>query len=303
MPPINAHLKQATNLIFVQVAAIYLLVAAVAWLVSTLEPGPNPTFLLCSLAAWSIIGWCQFALFNALHEGLHNRFGSPHHNLPCYALTAYPMGFDDSYRRIHLDHHKYFGDPDHDPDFPNYGNFPRTRRAFLLRLLLNLCGWFALLQFLGLRQNSVETDKQQQGNPSQGNMIKVLATQGILFLLFSVSIGWFYYVWLWLIPLVTFGKFFTSTRAFCEHGSPEGVPVIRTITGPYLQEKILGIFCFNYHAEHHHSVGIPYHRLAQAHTLLEDELYHSSKHTGARYEYYDGGYLRLLFQWFRALPA
>ena len=134
-------------------------------------------------------------------------------------------------------------------------------------------------------------------------MIKVLATQGIIFLLFSASISWFYYFWLWLIPLVTFGKFFTSTRAFCEHGSPDGAPVIRTITGPYPEEKILGIFCFNYHAEHHHSVGIPYHRLAQAHTLLENELYYSAKPTGARYEHYDRGYLRLLIGWFRALPA
>ena len=172
-----------------------------------------------------------------------------------------------------------------------------------MRLLLNLCGWYALLQFLGLRQNPMEAEKQHPGTTARGSMIKVLATQGMLVLLFSVSIGWFYYFWMWLIPLVTFGKFFTSTRAFCEHGSPDRVPVIRTITGPYLQEKILGIFCFNYHAEHHHSVGIPYHRLAQAHTLLENELYHASRPSGARYEHYDGGYVSLILQWFRALPA
>jgi fatty acid desaturase len=302
MPTTTEHLNRATNRIYVQVLAIYALVALVVWLASRPEPGVTPAFLASSLLAWGVIGWCQFALFNALHEGLHNRFGSPHLQLPCYALAAYPMGFDEGYRRVHLDHHRYFGDPERDPDFPNYGDFPRSRRAFLLRLFLNLCGWYAVLQFLGRRQAT----GRQPGTGATGlqNPVwKVLAVQCLILAIFALTVGWLYYIWLWLAPLVTFCKFFTSTRTLCEHGSPDGASVIRTITGPYPEEKLLGIFCFNYHAEHHHSAAIPYQNLRTAHSLLRGELYGGQQSPPPRYEHYDRCYLHLLYQWFTALPS
>ena len=148
--------KEASNSIFLQVAAVYLLIFTGIAGVAGFEAGFNLSFLASSVLAWGVIGWCQFALFNALHEGLHNRFGNPHRELLAYALAAYPVGFDASYRTVHLDHHKFFGDPARDPDYPNYAGFPDSKRQFLWRLFLNLCGWFALLQFTGVRQGSVE---------------------------------------------------------------------------------------------------------------------------------------------------
>ena len=155
---------------------------------------------------------------------------------------------------------------------------------------------------MGLRQGAAADGSEKSGGGHRP-MLKVLAVQGLIFLLFALSVGWFYYLWLWLVPLVTFGKFFTSTRTLCEHGSPDDEPVIRTITGPYAEEKLLGIFCFNYHAEHHYMVGIPYQNLQEAHTLLREELYQQPQSPAPRYEHYDRGYLHLLYQWFAALPA
>lgn len=303
MPPSIDQPKQTTNMIFLQVGALYGVIIVVCWLFSRVDPGINITFALSSPVAWAIIGWCQFAMFNALHEGLHNRFGAPHRNLACFALTAYPVGFDESYRRVHLDHHKFFGEPLRDPDFPNYSDFPRSKRAFVLRLFLNLCGWFALLQFLGLRQKPIRNDAGGGASKAPRHLIKVTLAQGILLVAFATTIGWFYYFWLWLAPLLTFGKFFTSTRTFCEHGSPDNRPVIRTITGSFLEEKLFGIFCFNYHAEHHHRVGIPYHLLDRAHSRLGSELQAVSNGSQVRYEHYDRGYVHLLLEWFTALPA
>ena len=129
-------------------------------------------------------------------------------------------------------------------------------------------------------------------------------TQLLILAIFALSVGWFYYIWLWLIPLASFAKFFSSTRAFCEHGSPDNEPVIRTITGSYAGEKILGVFCFHYHAEHHRYVGIPYNQLRRAHQQANPALYEAGgKAGGERYELYQYGYLRLLLDWFRALPG
>lgn len=307
MPDTIDSLKQASNAIFAQVAAIYALVVLAVWGVSELEAGLNLPFILGSVSAWAVIGWCQFALFNALHEALHRRFGRPHREALSYLLAAYPLGFDESYRAVHLDHHKYFGDPLQDPDYPNYANFPRSRGAFALRLFLNLCGWYALLQFLGIHQGGA-TGAPGDGTPvatARRPLLRLALSQLLILAVFALSVGWFYYIWLWLIPLASFAKFFSSTRAFCEHGSPDNEPVIRTITGSYPGEKILGVFCFHYHAEHHRYVGIPYNQLRLAHQQATPALYEAGGKPpgGERYELYQHGYLRLLLDWFRALPG
>ncbi|MEP4146713.1 MAG: fatty acid desaturase [Halioglobus sp.] len=292
-------LRQPSNAIFLQVTAIYALIAVCVWSVSSLWAGVNPAFLLASIIAWATIGWCQFALFNALHEGLHRRFGAPHRDWVGYALTAYPVGFDESYRQVHLDHHKFFGDARRDPDFPNYGRFPVSKGEFLLQMGLNLCGWNALLQFLGIRQGKSPGLAKDNGR----NILTIALAQLALLGLFAITVGWLYYLWLWLIPLVTFGKFFSSTRAFCEHASPDNKPTIRTITGSLPGEKIFGVFCFHYHAEHHEYVGVPYNQLEQAHEMAADTLYYGEKAEAARYEHFDRGYFQLLRQWYGSLPA
>lgn len=302
MPHSIDSLKQASNAIFAQVAAIYALVLFCVYLVSRLEPGLSGPFLFSSLLAWALIGWCQFALFNALHEALHNRFGRPHRELLSYLLAAYPLGFDEGYRRVHLDHHKFFGDPERDPDYPNYANFPQSRAAFIQRLLLNLCGWYAMLQFLSLHLGSAATTPATPADTQPGRpLFKLVATQLLILLLFGLTVGWLYYIWLWLIPLATFGKFYSSTRAFCEHGSPDDQPVIRTITGSFAGEKILGVFCFHYHAEHHRYVGIPCNQLRQAHEEARQTLY-LPQPVPPRYEWFERGYFQLLLVWFQGLP-
>jgi fatty acid desaturase len=303
MPASIDSLKHPSNAIFAQVAMVYGVIFVCVYGVSTIAPQQAAAlFLASSIAAWAVIGWCQFALFNALHEGLHRRFGRPHREWLSYALTAYPVGFDESYRKVHLDHHKYFGEEARDPDYPNYGNFPQSRRAFLWRLFLNLCGWLALLQFLGVHQSVVPQPGEKSADTASRPLVRLVAAQLIVLSLFSLTVGWMYYIWLWLIPIATFGKFFSSTRAFCEHASPDNKPTIRTITGSYIGEKILGVFCFHYHAEHHEYVGIPYNQLQQAHALMRSTLYTQPEDAEPRYELYQRGYLQLMWSWFRGLP-
>lgn len=289
-------LKQADNRLYLQIAAIYLLIIVAVYTVE-MQPWPSAGFFLSSLLAWAAIGWGQFALFNALHEGLHKRMGAPHREFVGLLLTAWPLGFSASYRQLHLNHHKFFGHPQRDPDYNNYANFPSHRRAFIARLLLNISGIAAARQFLGmLGEGKAETSKN-----TGGGFFPVIATQLLLLGIFAATAGWLYYFWLWLVPLATFAKFFTSTRTFCEHASPDNQAVIRTITGSFLGEKVFGVFNFHYHAEHHRFVGIPCSQLPRAHNQDGGQLFRQQEAGTEHYEHFDRGYFGLLVGWYRAL--
>jgi len=130
----------------------------------------------------------------------------------------------------------------------------------------------------------------------------MLLIQGLLLLGFSGTIGWQYYPWLWLLPLVSFGKFFAFARTFSEHASPDNCITVRTITGSIAGEKLLGMFCFNYHAEHHEYVFVPCNQLRTAHQLSAARLFDPQRGEEPHYVHYQGGYGSLLWGWFRALP-
>ncbi|MCZ6830442.1 MAG: fatty acid desaturase [Gammaproteobacteria bacterium] len=297
------ELRNPDNWIYPKVLALYGIFLLATLVLHACRDAGLALFLAVSVAAWIIIGWGQLALFNALHEGLHLRFGNPHRERLAFLLTAWPVGFSENYRQVHLDHHRYLGDPQRDPDYVNYANFPRSRRQFIARCLMNLSGVYALLQFLGLRQAlPCAPDRSTEREHSRVGTRNMLLTQGLILLAFSSTVGWQYYLWLWLVPLLTFGKFFAFARTFSEHASPDNRVTVRTITGSVPGEKVLGMFCFNYHAEHHEYVFVPCNQLRVAHQLSGAELYDSQRQDEPRYEHYQGGYLRLLWQWFRALP-
>jgi len=292
----SREFRQAGNGIFLQLAVLYPIIGAAVFAVARAESAA--IFVLATLFAWPLIGWCQFALFNALHEGLHNRFGAPHRRFLAYALCAWPLGFDEDYRQVHFDHHKHFGDPERDPDYPNYAHFPTTRGQMIRRFLRSAMGIAAMLQFFDID----DRPSLSRGAGRSRDWAPVLLTQGVIAGVFGLTAGWWYYPWLWLIPLATFAKFFTSTRTFCEHASPDGKAVVRTITGSFLGEKIFGVFCFHYHAEHHRFVDIPCNQLSRAHAALASEVYGECTEENARYELYERGYFQLLRGWYAALP-
>jgi fatty acid desaturase len=294
------ELRTPDNRIFPQVLALYAVFLLATLAVHACAGADPALFLGVSVLAWATIGWGQLALFNALHEGLHLRFGKPHRPLLAYLLTAWPVGFSENYREVHLDHHRYLGDPQRDPDYVNYANFPRSRREFIARCLKNLSGVYALLQFLGLRQ-ALPRGGNDSASSRRGSR-NMLLTQGLILLVFASTVGWQYYLWLWLVPLVTFGKFFAFARTFSEHASPDDRITVRTVTGSFPGEKLLGMFSFNYHAEHHEYVFVPYRQLRLAHQLSSAELFDPERPGEPRYEHYHGGYLNLLWQWFKALP-
>ena len=286
------NLRKGNNKVFLEVAGLYIVILALlalAWLLSGIRP--SSLVLAAYIGVFVGVAWCQFSLTHALHEAVHYNFGAPHRELLGALLTAYPIGLTMAYRHVHWTHHKYFGNKDLDLEYEPYSDFPRSKLRLLGRLLYFGSGWVALKQFLFQRVPRTRDNELRE-------RACLAATQVVICSLFTLTLGFWAYVVLWILPVMTLGKCYSTTRAFCEHSSPTGVPVYRTITGNFFQTTVLGMFKFNYHAEHHAYPSIPYTNLTSMHTMFFGS---DAKGRFGR-EHYARGYLNLLIDWFRDLP-
>jgi fatty acid desaturase len=246
--------------------------------------------LLLAALAFVTIAWCQFSLTNGQHEALHHNFGKKQNDTLAALMTAYPIGMTMCYRDVHLSHHRFFGDPTFDPDYAAYAHFPKSKLQFLARLLKYSCGLVTIKQFFTQKAPLAQCDRRRE-------IGMLVLTQLAIVSLFSVFLSPLDYILFWILPIVTLGKLFSSTRTLCEHGKMGGF-TLRTITGNSLQTMILGMFHFNFHAEHHLHPRIPYTRLAYARQVLADRIGQRNQD----FEVYHGGYISLLAHWFWTLP-
>ena len=306
---IQRKYRDRTNFIYLEVGFYYLLIFSCIYCVSFLMNNLSLGVLISAcVVSIGVIGWSQFSLSNALHEGVHKNFGKKHNEFLARILTAYPIGFTmKSVRVPHWDHHRYFGIEGKDPDFPFYSSFPQTKVMFIQRLLYNISGVSAIKQFYNqvFHQAGELTEKASESQKKDFEFMYLVLVQLIiltlfilLFLNFGIIVGVLSYVALWIFPLATVAKFCSSTRLLCEHGSPDNTLVFRTITGSLFQTNQLGAFRFNYHAEHHIIPSIPYHRLSDA----KDDIKGQIPDDSISYESFSGGYLRLIIKWFFEMP-
>ena len=258
-------------------------------------------YLPCPIVAFLIIGWAQFSISHGLHEAVHKNLGENQNDLIAGLLTAWPIGFTMSYRDIHLDHHRYFGNGSKDPDFAGYSDFPRSKRQLLTRILFNGSGVPAIWQFFFQRSPSKSPAASRNWKME---MVGLIIVQFSIFAALGTFIGWFAYPLFWVLPIITLGKMFSSTRLLCEHGSPDGIPVIRTILGTPSETKTLGAFNFHYHGEHHIYPTVPFAGLPKLFEHHQSAFGDASVRTNPEisYEIFNGGYLKLLAYWFSILP-
>ena len=283
-------------------------VLAVAVLRLLLELESSLAFWIAAPFVFVWIGWSQASLNNGFHEAVHDNLGAPHRERTALWLLGFPTFFTSNYRAVHMRHHQRVGDPEHDPDFRTYAGFPRSKWQFLGRLFVMGSGLAAARQLLtrNLRSSSAVLRKPQASGASRLEWVGLAVTQLVLLGAFTATFagvggGWMY-VAFWLLPLGTVAKLAKSTRAFCEHGSPDHVYVLRTITGTFWQTATLGMYGFHYHGEHHLYPWVAYPRLPSLQARLASELEPDPMTRDGRYEHHAGGYFDLLAKWFRELP-
>lgn len=299
------ELSHAPSRLFRETVAIYigLLLALVGvGMVQASDLGVTARFGLYALAFF-FIGWFQFAIVQALHEAAHQILGKKDRRArrTAFAMT-YPLALTLQFRSQHLAHHRYFGDPERDPDFYGYGDFPTSKLGLAAHLARNATGLPALASFI--RKSRDTSDLAREGTEATREFASLLLTQGVLFLAFTLTLGPVYYIVFWALPLLTVVKLCTAIRLLCEHGSRDKPFVWRSFSGTALQRNFLGAFGLNYHAEHHLYPTVPYENLGRLFALhIEARARQSpAEASDETFEVFEGGHLGLLLHWFRELP-
>ena len=174
-----------------------------------------------------------------------------------------------TYRRVHQAHHRDEFGPD-EPDFLLYSFYPIERGSFVRKLrrdLLGVSAWRIIKpRFKGL---------MTKGRRSPG--LRMLAMQALIIAAFVlVGIPWLY-LWLWVVPYVTWYQVINRLRAIAEHGGMtrssdrrETTHIIR----PTLPSRLL-ITPLNvgYHLPHHVDSGVPFRNLARFQKILIEDGY------------------------------
>lgn len=247
-----------------------------------------------ALAAWGAAlggaGWLLVVVAALLMAPVQHRIGVLGHeaahgllyrrrtlNTVLLYLLAGGIGSPpETYRAAHLTHHAYLGE-DADQERPNYRNPPRGLEAFARWLALRLTGLEPAARLLHLlfaaRGHGEEGRIAQPGVPlpavPRSDWAALAGVQLVILGGYAVTIGWWFYPLLWLLPLFTVSRAVVNVRAFVEHlwdaeaerrGAP---PLISFDSGP-LERFVLGPLFFHYHAEHHLFPRIPTWRLAEA---------------------------------------
>ncbi len=275
------------------------------------QPSPSHTWsALCadwigiislfSLAAWAGRWWMtlpcallmaryQLALAILMHDGAHGRlFQSPTwNNYVGQILCASPLFFSQqTYRRFHLKHHLDPLVPD-DPDISLIGGYPIAMKSFTRKILRDLSGisYFKFIGYFFFKKRQVKQVGQPKRTVSgieapRGPQIEGaelifwhLAINVLMFgLLFWAKAGW-YYLWLWMIPMMTVLQILLRIRGIAEHAgyqpNEDQRYNSRTVIHP-IQAFFFAPHNVNYHIEHHVYPSVPFHHLPRVHALMNE---------------------------------
>ncbi|MCP5163176.1 MAG: fatty acid desaturase family protein [Hahellaceae bacterium] len=247
----------------------------------------NPLTLLVSLV---ILANRQLGLGILMHDCAHSALFTrrPINQWVGKWLCAAPILADlDGYRRYHLRHHSAAGTTA-DPDYPNYRNYPVSRRSLMrkiLRDLSGLSGLKTLSAILLMHAGVIDYDMSYQKSAAKklsagemaGNLWKNLRAFFVVHLVMA-SVLWGFgllpFYALWWLAFMTLNMFFARIRNAAEHANvPDLLDVdprlhARTTRVGLWERLTFAPNHVNYHLEHHWVPSVPPYRLAAFHRFL-----------------------------------
>jgi len=221
------------------------------------------------------------ALGVLMHEAVHYRlFKNRDLNEIVGEFLAWPLTLTmKGYRNSHLAHHQNLN-TDKDPDWnqwDKYYQFPKTRKQMFRSLIENALG----VGFIYDIYQGAFVHKEQAGVhneiPRSLRICQVCFYVAIAALSIAFSF-WPLLLLYWLVPLLTFTKFFDYVRAIAEHyplDYSQGLKSSRNTFG--WQALITAPYNINIHLDHHLHPGVPWYNLGKLHALLmRDPAYRSN---------------------------
>ena len=183
-----------------------------------------------------------------------------------YILAA-PYGGDMlSYRKYHLQHHKY-AQSELDPDLPLSNKFPVSKASLSRKLFRDITGQtFLRLRIAAFKMNRGETEaiEGSEAFKRSSNWPYLIANAVIFGVLFALGHGWLYLT-LWLLPLMTWFFAVLRLRNITEHAmttfDDNPLTHARTTYTNIIEKIFFGPYWVNYHVEHHVYMFVPCYRL------------------------------------------
>src|ERR1700759_2727805 len=242
---------------------------------------PNP---LTWLLAVMVVGARQLGLAILMHEAAHGGLQSNKtiNEWVGQWLCAVPVGADlASYRSYHLQHHKFTQQPE-DPDLSLSAPFPITKESYQHKAIRDLSGQTFVKQrlplFLSLfRPAKADVPVEHESFVSTGreNMVRFLAANLVLFVLFWLAGAGVWYFAVWLVAMATWLSLVTRIRNIAEHActstGADPFSHARTTLANPIERLLIAPYWVNYQAEHHLFMYLPCYRLPEAHRLLVEK--------------------------------
>lgn len=237
------------------------------------------------LFAIFLIGGRQRALAGVLHQAAHgallrNRFAN---RVVGTLLGGYSvLQSFTGYRSSHvLNHHRFLGNPDRDPDYRQYIRCglcgPRMSRAAIRRYLLTLLGPRATLVYVGYLLRHRVLNPEERPLESVARLVYLASLLALAWRLDAMPLVLMY----WIVPLITTQVWIGAIAELVEHypliETAERVDIAVTRNrdcGP-LASFLLGEHPGEgYHLVHHLFPRTPFWRLKEVHgLLLQDPTY------------------------------
>lgn len=242
---------------------------------------PHPlTYLLSAI----LIARTQLALAVIMHESAHGTLLSNRrlNDIAGQLFAAAPLLLVmDFYRSGHLQHHRAPMAPD-DPVATIFGidDYPVTRNELAWRLFKDVTSLGYLISLCKLARGKPSGARPRRA-PAAGKGQRAFALASIV-ALHAALIGALYatghgmlYLWLWIVPAVTFLPLFGRIRAITEHAgypaSDDQRMSARTVVQRSWQTFFVGPHRIHHHIEHHEYPRVPFYHLAAVHALMAEQ--------------------------------
>jgi fatty acid desaturase len=222
------------------------------------------------LLAIPVIGSRYYALFIIGHDGLHRRLFARRWLNDLYndLFIIGPIGAITHINdKNHLNHHHYLA-TDQDPDRHKHGCFNKARLPELFGYLSGVTSVFRSVKHVFFNNQAAQADPARHGYTVRDLAI-LLAWQVLLIGGLTLTIGWWAFPVLWLLPVYVFTFLADNFRTFAEHSYPapdddmDDKRLITFLSHP-LERLFVAPMNMNYHAMHHLYPSIPYFHLPTA---------------------------------------
>ncbi len=290
------------------------------------------------LIAVPLIGTRYYGLFIIGHDGMHRRIFNSRKSteLFCDLLVLAPIGMITRINdRNHLLHHQHLATDD-DPDLHKHACFNKSNRLEYVLFLSGLSSVIAVLRNLFVKpvavvsvpadQYALNSDDSARASEDASTSAKqperataktpytlrdiaiVLCWQLALITGLTLTIGWWAYPVLWLMPVYLFAYLPNLIRSFIEHAHPEDDDVadhhrLTTFLSNPVERLLFAPMNMNYHIAHHLWPSIPYYNLPRADRELHAAASESGHLGGDSGLIWRGGYFAYMWKYYVALPV